>query len=174
MCPGTLVLGAAESNFVAEGATNKNQRVNMRKASSIFACRQGRCCRHLRLGRAALISRGRAAGIYCFPARGTSGRLNAQLPVPIPSSAASACEQAVSRELLLPLTRDTVLAAVPWLRFWRSRDTSPDHPTSNEPIMTDSVEPIMAAMDHDAALGDGSVAFSARLAGHSSAASSCP
>src|SRR5262249_37685361 len=114
--PGTLVLGAAESNFVAEGATNKNQRVNMRKASSIFACRQGRCCRHLRLGRAALISRGRAAGIYCFPARGTSGRLNAQLPVPIPSSAASACEQAVSRELLLPLTRDTVLAAVPWLR----------------------------------------------------------
>jgi hypothetical protein len=31
-------------------------------------------------------------------------------------SAASACEQAFSRELLRPLTRDTVLAAVPWLR----------------------------------------------------------
>ena len=100
------------------------------------------------------------------------GRLNAQLHLQIGSSAA--CEQAVSRELLLPLTRDTVLAAVPWLRFWRSRDTSPDHPTSNEPIMTDSVEPIMAAMNHDAALGDGSVAFSARLAGRSTAASSCP
>jgi hypothetical protein len=31
-------------------------------------------------------------------------------------SAASACEQAFSRELLQPLTRDTALAAVPWLR----------------------------------------------------------
>jgi hypothetical protein len=82
----------------------------MKKASSIFACRQGR---HLRLGR---ISR-RAAGIYCFPARGTSGRLDAQLPPPIASSAASASEQAFSRELLRGLTRDTVLAAVPWLRF---------------------------------------------------------
>jgi hypothetical protein len=92
------------------GVTNKNQRVNMSKASSMFACRQGR---HLRLGRAAQISR-RAAGIYYFPARATSGRLNAQLPLPIASS--SACEQAVSRELLLPLSRDTVLAAVPWLR----------------------------------------------------------
>ena len=98
------------------GGTNKNQRVNMRKASSMLACRQGGCRRHRRLGRAALISRGRAAGIYYFPARGTSGRLNAQLPLPIPSSAASGCEQAVSRELLLPLTRDTVLAAVPWLK----------------------------------------------------------
>jgi hypothetical protein len=86
----------------------------MRKASSMFACRQGR---HLRLERAALISRGRAAGIYYFPARGTSGRLNAQIPLPIASSAASASEQAFSRELLLGLTRDTVLAAVPWLRF---------------------------------------------------------
>ena len=64
---------------------------------------------------AALITRARAGGIYDFPARGTSGRLSAQLPLPIPSSA-SACEQAVSRELLLPLTRDTVLAAVPWLK----------------------------------------------------------
>jgi hypothetical protein len=88
----------------------------MGKASFMFACRQGRSRRHLRLGRAALISPGPAAGNY-FPARGTSGRLNAQLPLPIASSAASACEQAVSRELLLGLTRDTVLAAVPWLRF---------------------------------------------------------
>jgi hypothetical protein len=31
-------------------------------------------------------------------------------------SAASACEQAFSRELLQPLTRDTAFAAVPWLR----------------------------------------------------------
>ena len=38
------------------------------------------------------------------------------LDYPIPFSAASACEQAFSRELLLPLTQDTVLAAVPWLR----------------------------------------------------------
>ena len=88
----------------------------MRKASSMLACRQGRCRRHLRLGRAALISRARAAGIYCFPARGISRRLNAQLRPLIPSSAASACEQAFSRELLLPLTQDTVLAAVPRLR----------------------------------------------------------
>jgi hypothetical protein len=87
----------------------------MRKASSMFACRQGR---HLPLWRAALVSRGRAAGIYYyFPALGTSGRLNAQLPLPIACSAASASEQAFSRELLLGLTRDTVLAAVPWLRF---------------------------------------------------------
>ncbi len=119
MVSSTLVLAfqSVKSDFVAWGATNKNQRVNMRKASSRFACRQGRCRRHLRLGRAALISRGRAAGIYYFPARGTSARRNAQLPLPIASSAASACEQAFSRELLLGLTRDTVLAAVPWLRF---------------------------------------------------------
>jgi hypothetical protein len=86
----------------------------MKKASSIFACRQGR---HLRLGRAAVISSRRAAGIYCFPARGISGRLDAQLPPPIASSAASASEQAFCHELLLGLTGDTVLAAVPWLRF---------------------------------------------------------
>jgi hypothetical protein len=87
----------------------------MRKASSMFAC-QGRCRRHLHLGPAAFIRCARAASVYHFPARGISRRLNAQLPLPIPSSAVSACEQAFSRELLLPLTRDTVLAAVPWLR----------------------------------------------------------
>jgi hypothetical protein len=67
----------------------------MRKASSIFACRQGRqswACRIDQLGDIRPAERA------------------------IPSSAASACEQAFSRELLLPLTRDTVLAAVPWLR----------------------------------------------------------
>ena len=85
----------------------------MKEASSMFACRQGRCRRRRRLGRAALISRGRAAGIYYFLARGTSDRLNAQLPPLIPSSAASACEQAFFRELLLPLTRKVVLAAAP-------------------------------------------------------------
>jgi hypothetical protein len=87
----------------------------MRKASSMLACAQGRCRRHLRLGRAALISRGRAARIYYFPARGISPRLNPQLPLQIVSS--SACEQAFSREHLLPLIRDTVLAVVPWLKF---------------------------------------------------------
>jgi len=106
----TLVLGPV----CGLGGTDKNQRVNMTKASSTLPCRQGRCRRHLRLGRAAVISCGRAAGIYYFPARATSGRLNAQLLLPITPS--SACEQAVSRELLLPLTRDTVLAAVPRLR----------------------------------------------------------
>jgi len=37
-----------------------------------------------------------------------------------------------------------------------------------EPITADSVEPVIAPMDHDA------VAFSRRLAGRSSPASSCP
>src|SRR5262249_23591151 len=77
----TLVLvfrGVLKSDFVAGGgATNKSQRVNMRIA--------------------ALITHARAGGIYDFPARGTSGRLNPQLPLPIPSFAASACEQAFSR-----------------------------------------------------------------------------
>jgi len=86
----------------------------MSKASSMLACRRGRCRRQLRLGRAALISPRRAAEIHYFPGRGTSGRLNAQLPRQIASS--RACKQAVSRELLLPLIRDTVLAAVPWLK----------------------------------------------------------
>src|SRR5215813_10577349 len=92
----------------------------------MFACRQGRCRRHLRLGRAALISRGRAVAVYYFPGRGTSYRPNTQLPLPIPSSAASACEQAFSRELLLGLTRDTVLAAVPWLKFLAESATALD------------------------------------------------
>ena len=96
---------------MAEGPPTRIQRVNMRKASSsMFACRQGRYLRHLRLG-PAVISRGRTGGSYYFPARGTSSRLNAQLPLPIASSAASASERAFSRELLLSLTRDTVLAA---------------------------------------------------------------
>ncbi len=90
----------------------------MSKASSMFACRQGRRRRRLHLERAtASITCARAITVYHFPARGTARRLNALLPPPITFSAASACEQAVSRELLLGLTRDTVLAAVPWLRF---------------------------------------------------------
>src|SRR6266446_1661073 len=110
-----LSTGSVKSDLVAWGGGRQQElEGQMRKVSSILACRQGRCRRHLRLGRA-VISRGRAAGI--FPARGTSSRLNAQLPLPIASSAASASEQAFSRELLLGLTRDTVLAAVPWLRF---------------------------------------------------------
>jgi hypothetical protein len=88
----------------------------MRKASSMLACRQGKRRRRLHLEPAAAsITCTRAVAAYHFPARETSRRLNAQqLPLQIASS--SACEQAVSRELLLPLTRDTVLAAVPWLR----------------------------------------------------------
>jgi hypothetical protein len=87
----------------------------MRKASSMLACRQGKRRRRLHLEPAtASIICTRAVAAYHFPAREISRRLNAQLPLQIASS--SACEQAVSRELLLPLTRDTVLAAVPWLR----------------------------------------------------------
>jgi hypothetical protein len=87
----------------------------MRKASSMLACRQGKRRRRLHLEPAtASITCTRAVAAYHFPARGISRRLNAQLPLQIASS--SACEQAVSRELLLPLTGDTVLAAVPWLR----------------------------------------------------------
>src|SRR5215475_9285550 len=104
-----------KSDFVAEGATNENQRVTMRKAASIFAWRR-KCRRHLHLGRAASISCERPVSVYRFPSREIPRRLNAQLPLPIPSAAPSACEQAFSRKLLLPLTRDTVLAAVPWLR----------------------------------------------------------
>ncbi len=114
VCARTLVLGVLRATLWLGGGRQQELEGQMRKVSSILACRQGRCRRHLRLGRA-VISRGRAAGI--FPARGTSSRLNAQLPLPIASSAASASEQAFSRELLLGLTRDTVLAAVPWLRF---------------------------------------------------------
>jgi hypothetical protein len=43
-----------------------------------------------------------------FPARVTPGRLNAQLPYN-PFLCRSACEQAFPRELLLGLTRDTVV-----------------------------------------------------------------
>ena len=86
----------------------------MREASSMLACRQAKRRRRLHLEPAAAsITCTRAVAAY-HPARGISRRLNAQLPLQIASS--SACEQAVSRELLLPLTRDTVLAAVPWLR----------------------------------------------------------
>ena len=87
----------------------------MKKASSMVVCPRGECRRRLHLEPAAAsITRTRAVAAYHFPARGISRRLNARLPLQIASS--SACEQAVSRELLLPLTRDTVLAAVPWLR----------------------------------------------------------
>jgi hypothetical protein len=87
----------------------------MRKASSMLACRQAKRRRRLHLEPAAAsITCTRAVAAYHFPARGISRRLNAQLTLQIASS--SACEQAVSRELLLSLTRDTVLAAVPWLR----------------------------------------------------------
>jgi hypothetical protein len=88
----------------------------MSKASSMVACRHGRRRRRLHLERAtASITCARAITVYHFPARGTPRRLKALLPPPIP--AASTCEQVFSRELLLGLTRDTVLAAVPWLRF---------------------------------------------------------
>jgi hypothetical protein len=113
---GTGIPGVFKSDFVAEGgATNKNERVNMRE-------KRRPCSRAPGAGAAggvlepaaASIACTRAVAAYHFPTRGISRRLNPQLPLQIASS--SACEQAVSRELLLPLTRDTVLAAVPWLR----------------------------------------------------------
>jgi hypothetical protein len=89
----------------------------MSKASSMFACRHGRRRRRLHLERAtASTTCAQAITVYHFPARGISRRRNAQRSLTIPSSAASVCEQAFCRELLLPLIRDTVLAAVPWLR----------------------------------------------------------
>jgi hypothetical protein len=45
---------------------------------------------------AASITRARAIAVYHFSARGTPRRLNALLPPPIPSSAASVCERAFS------------------------------------------------------------------------------
>jgi hypothetical protein len=88
----------------------------MKKASSMVACRRGGCRRHLRLGRAAFISRARAAAVYHFPAREISCRLNAQLPLPILSSPLATASKLSRVSFCLPLTRDTVLAAVPWLR----------------------------------------------------------
>jgi hypothetical protein len=75
------------------------------RVSSHVRVSPGQCLRYLRLGRAALIGRVRAVAVYYFPARGISRRLNAQLPLPVPSSAAGACEQTFSRELLVGLTR---------------------------------------------------------------------
>ena len=88
----------------------------MRKASSMVASRPARCRRRLRLNRTVSTSPARAVALYHFPTHSIARRLNAQLRPPIPTSAVAACEQAFSRELLLPLSGDTVLAAVPWLR----------------------------------------------------------
>ena len=63
--------------LVAWGDHQQEQRVNMRKASSMLACRQGRCRSHLRLGRA-VISRGRAIGTCCFHTAPTNPFLRCQ------------------------------------------------------------------------------------------------
>ena len=159
--------GAAESNFVAEGATNKNQRVNMRKAS-IFACRQGRCCRHLRLGRAAvrnvLFSRSRDIR----PAERATSRANPFLCCQ--RLRASCLPRALAAFDPGHGSRGGALAEV----FGQSATLAmiiPQAMNRSRPIRSN---PIMAAMDHDAAPGDGSVAFSTRLAGRSSVASTCP
>jgi hypothetical protein len=71
---------------VAGGQANKNQRVKVQKASPKFACRQGRCRKHLRrLGCAAWVSHGRGASLFArafavlAPRRGSRGGALAQV-----------------------------------------------------------------------------------------------
>jgi len=126
----------------------------VRKPLSLFACRRGRCRSQLRLGCVAWVSHGRPVRIPYFPTSHTNPFL---------------CWQRLRASFLL-----RAFAA-----FDAGRGSSggalahrkPDpHPTSNERITTDSVEPMTAAMDHDAAPGDGAV-FPARLAARGSRAS---
>jgi hypothetical protein len=133
----------------------------VRKPSSLFACRRGRC-RRQRIGCAAWVSHGRAVGISYFRTSPSNPflcwqRLRARfLPrafaafVPGRGSRGGALTQVFAETATLALIT----------------------PQANEPIVTDSVEPMTAAMDPGAAPGDGAV-FAARLAACSSAASSC-
>jgi hypothetical protein len=161
----TLVPGPwyweCNSNVTLWRGANKNQRVKVRKPSSLFACRRGRC-RGQRLGCAAWVSHGRAVGISYFRTSPTNPflcwqRLRARfLPrafaafVPGRGSRGGALTQVFAETATLALIT----------------------PQANEPIVTDSVELMTAAMDPDAAPGDGAV-FPARLAARSSGASSC-
>ena len=158
---GALVLGVQIATLW-RGGPNKNQRVKVRKPSSMFACCRGRCRKHLRLGRAAWVSRGRAVGISYFPTSPTNPFLCCQL------LRASFLPRAFAAFDPESGSRGGALAQL----FAESAIPSPDHPASNEPITTDSVEPMMVAMDHDAAPGDGAV-FPRRLPARSSVASSC-
>jgi hypothetical protein len=161
----TLVPGLwyweCDSNVVAGGA-NKNQRVKVRKPSSLFACPRGRCRRQPRLGCAAWVSHGRAVGISYFSTSPTNPflcwqRLRARF---LPRAFAAFVPGRSCRDgaLAQVLAETATLALI--------------IPQPNEPITTDSVEPMTAAMDRDAAPGDGAV-FPARLTARSSVASSC-
>jgi hypothetical protein len=75
------------------------------------------------------------------------------LSLPISSSAASACEQAFSRELLLRLSRETVLAAVPRLRSSARRTlalTVEQAMSRARPIRSNRTSPPPAARSTDA------------------------
>jgi len=134
----------------------------VRKPSSLFACRRGRCRGHLRLGCAAWVSQGRAAGISYFSTHPTNPFLCWQ------RQRARFLPRAFAAFVPGHGSRDGALAQV----FAETATLALITPQANEPIVTDSVEPMTAAMDPDAAPGDGAV-FPARLAARSSAASSC-
>jgi hypothetical protein len=110
----------------------------VRKASSMFPCRQGRCRRHLRLGRAALVSHGRAVGICYFPTCPTNPflrcrRLQASfLPQAFAAFPGHGSRRGASAQVF---AESATLALI--------------IPQAMNPITTDWVEPIMAAMDHD-------------------------
>ena len=70
--------GSVNSNFVAWGPSQQEPEGQVRKASPIFARRQGKCRRHLRLGRAAWVSRGRAVGTCYSPTSPTKPFLRCQ------------------------------------------------------------------------------------------------
>jgi hypothetical protein len=87
----------------------------MRKVSSMVACRLGRPPSHRACRRFHHLCA--SGSSLSFSNSRDIAPPDAQLPHQSPPQLPSACEQAFSHELLLGLTRDTVLAAVPWLRF---------------------------------------------------------
>jgi hypothetical protein len=162
--------GNIKSGFVAEGATNKNQRVKHEK--SVL---------HARVppGQAPQATSPRACHrFHHLYASGRSLSFSSSRDIAPPERATPPTNRLLQRlrASCLPRalaafdpghgSRGGALAEV----FGECATLA--HPTSNEPTTTDSVEPIMAAMDLDAAPGDAAVAFAARLAGRSSVASS--
>jgi hypothetical protein len=66
VCASTLILGVPRAIFVAWGGHQQEPEGQLGKASFMLACRQDGCRRHLRLGRAAVVSHGRAVGLCYF------------------------------------------------------------------------------------------------------------
>ena len=145
----TLVPGPwyweCNSNVVA--GANKNQRVKVRKPSSLFACRRGRCRGHLRLGCAAWVSQWASGRNFLFPTSPTNPFLCWQ------RQRARFLPRAFAAFVPGHGSRDGALAQV----FAETATLALITPQANEPIMTNSVKPMTAAMDPDAAPGDGAV-----------------